>query len=77
MCMHLLVPFACDCLCAVLAFTNFALREFVQIPVEAYGDMMPLEQVAQVVSKNPRLVTVNVFDNTIVNAVDKVHFRQC
>ncbi|MEJ2432199.1 MAG: ribosome recycling factor [Pseudolabrys sp.] len=41
------------------------------IHVEAYGAQMPLNQVATVSVPEPRLITVNVWDKTLVHAVEK------
>lgn len=41
------------------------------IQVDAYGGMMPLNQVAGVTVPEPRLLTVTVWDNTVVKAVEK------
>src|SRR5581483_4499463 len=39
--------------------------------VEAYGSQMPLNQVATVSVPEPRLITVNVWDRSLVHAVEK------
>ena len=39
--------------------------------VEAYGAQMPLNQVATVSVPEPRLITVNVWDKSLVHAVEK------
>ena len=39
--------------------------------VEAYGAQMPLNQVATVSVPEPRLITVNVWDRSLVHAVEK------
>jgi ribosome recycling factor len=39
--------------------------------VEAYGAQMPLNQVASVSVPEPRLITVNVWDRSLVHAVEK------
>ncbi len=39
--------------------------------VEAYGNMMPLNQVGTVSVPEPRLLTVQVWDKSMVKAVDK------
>lgn len=41
------------------------------IHVEAYGNHMPLNQVASVSVPEPRLLTVQVWDKTMVSAVEK------
>lgn len=41
------------------------------VMVEAYGAMTPVNQVATVNVPEPRMVTVNVWDKSMVNAVDK------
>jgi ribosome recycling factor len=41
------------------------------IQVEAYGNMMPLNQVGTVGVPEPRLLTVQVWDNSMVKAVEK------
>lgn len=41
------------------------------VQVEAYGSPMPLNQVATINVPEPRMVTVNVWDKSMVNAVDK------
>ena len=41
------------------------------IQVDAYGGMMPLNQVAGVTVPEPRLLTVTVWDNSVVKAVEK------
>jgi len=41
------------------------------VQVEAYGSMMPLNQVANVNVPEPRLLTVQVWDKTMVKAVEK------
>src|SRR6185437_9615752 len=41
------------------------------IMVDAYGAMMPLNQVASVSVPEPRLLTVNVWDRSLVHAVEK------
>lgn len=41
------------------------------IQVDAYGSMMPLNQVASVSAPEPRLLTVQVWDKTMVKAVEK------
>ena len=40
------------------------------IQVDAYGSHMPLNQVATVSVPEPRLITVNVWDKSLVHAVD-------
>jgi ribosome recycling factor len=42
-----------------------------QIHVEAYGSAMPLNQVAAVSVPEPRMISVNVWDRSMVGAVDK------
>src|SRR5271166_4172187 len=39
--------------------------------VEAYGDRMPLNQVAQVHAPEPQLITVQPFDPTVLGAIEK------
>src|SRR5580693_1233181 len=46
-----------------------ALLEHVQ--VEAYGNHMPLNQLASISVPEPRLLTVQVWDRTMVHAVEK------
>jgi len=41
------------------------------VSVEAYGSRTPINQVATVNVPEPRMVTVNVWDKTMVEAVDK------
>ena len=41
------------------------------VQVEAYGSHMPLNQVATVGIPEPRLITVNVWDKSLVHAVEK------
>ncbi len=41
------------------------------VQVEAYGSHMPLTQVATVGIPEPRLITVNVWDRSLVHAVEK------
>lgn len=41
------------------------------VTVEAYGSIMPLNQVANVNVPEPRLLTVQVWDKTMVKAVEK------
>ncbi|MEL6598737.1 MAG: ribosome recycling factor [Pseudomonadota bacterium] len=41
------------------------------VQVEAYGSPMPINQVATINVPEPRMVTVNVWDKSMVNAVDK------
>ena len=41
------------------------------VNVEAYGAQMPLNQVATVSVPEPRLITVNVWDRSLVHAVEK------
>ena len=41
------------------------------VHVEAYGSPMPINQVATINVPEPRMVTVNVWDKSMVNAVDK------
>ena len=41
------------------------------IQVDAYGGMMPLNQVAGVTVPEPRLLTVTVWDNSVIKAVEK------
>jgi len=41
------------------------------VMVEAYGAQMPLNQVASVSVPEPRLIAVNVWDRSLVHAVEK------
>ena len=41
------------------------------IQVDAYGGLMPLNQVAGVTVPEPRLLTVTVWDNSVIKAVEK------
>ncbi len=41
------------------------------VMVEAYGSHMPLNQVATVTVPEPRLISVNVWDKSLVHAVEK------
>ncbi|MGH6726349.1 MAG: ribosome recycling factor [Pseudolabrys sp.] len=41
------------------------------VMVEAYGGQMPLNQVASVTVPEPRLIAVNVWDRSLVHAVEK------
>ena len=41
------------------------------ISVEAYGQATPLNQVGTINVPEPRMVTINVWDKSLVNAVDK------
>jgi ribosome recycling factor len=41
------------------------------VTVEAYGNAVPLNQVANINVPEPRLITVNVWDRSMVKAVDK------
>ena len=41
------------------------------VQVEAYGSHMPLNQVATVTVPEPRLIAVNVWDKSLVHAVEK------
>ena len=41
------------------------------VHVEAYGSQMPLNQVATVSVPEPRLISVNVWDRSLVHAVEK------
>ena len=41
------------------------------VMVEAYGAQMPLNQVASVTIPEPRLIAVNVWDRSLVHAVEK------
>ncbi len=41
------------------------------VHVDAYGSQMPLIQVASVTVPEPRLITVNVWDRSLVHAVEK------
>jgi ribosome recycling factor len=41
------------------------------IKVDAYGSLMPLSQVGNVSAPEPRLLTVQVWDNSMVKAVEK------
>lgn len=48
---------------------NAALLDHIQ--VEAYGSMMPLNQVGNVSVPEPRMLSVKVYDRTLVKAVEK------
>ena len=41
------------------------------VQVDAYGSKMPLNQVANVSIPEPRMITVNVWDKSLVHAVEK------
>ncbi|MEM6619113.1 MAG: ribosome recycling factor [Pseudomonadota bacterium] len=41
------------------------------ITVDAYGSQMPLNQVGTINVPEPRMVTINIWDKSLVNAVDK------
>jgi len=41
------------------------------VMVDAYGAMMPLNQVASVTVPEPRMISVNVWDRSLVHAVEK------
>jgi ribosome recycling factor len=41
------------------------------ITVDAYGSMMPLSQVATVAIPEPRLISIQVWDKSVVSAVEK------
>ena len=41
------------------------------VTVEAYGSRMPLNQVANITVPEPRMLGVNIWDKSIVNAVDR------
>ncbi len=41
------------------------------ITVDAYGSMMPLSQVATVAVPEPRLISIQVWDKSVVSAVEK------
>ncbi|MGV6839048.1 MAG: ribosome recycling factor [Planktomarina sp.] len=41
------------------------------VMVDAYGSMTPINQVGTVNVPEPRMVTINVWDKSLVNAVDK------
>ena len=41
------------------------------VTVDAYGSTMPLNQVGSVAVPDPRMISVNVWDATLVTAVDK------
>jgi len=41
------------------------------VQVEAYGSQMPLNQVASVSVPEPRLISVNVWDRSLIHAVEK------
>ena len=41
------------------------------VPVDAYGSQMPLNQVASVSVPEPRMLTVQVWDNSMIKAVEK------
>ncbi len=42
-----------------------------QIHVDAYGTMMPLNQCATINVPEPRMITVNVWDRSLIGAVEK------
>jgi len=42
-----------------------------QIHVDAYGTSMPLNQCATINVPEPRMITVNVWDKSLINAVEK------
>jgi len=42
-----------------------------QIHVDAYGTTMPLNQCATINVPEPRMITVNVWDKSLINAVEK------
>ena len=42
-----------------------------QIHVDAYGALMPLNQCATINVPEPRMITVNVWDKTLIGAVEK------
>ncbi len=42
-----------------------------QISVDAYGAMMPLNQCATINVPEPRMITVNVWDKSLIGAVEK------
>src|SRR5215813_3503433 len=42
-----------------------------QVKVQAYGNPMPLNQVGTVNVPEPRMITVNVWDRSLVSAVEK------
>ena len=41
------------------------------VMVEAYGAQMPLQQCASVTVPEPRMISVNVWDRSLVHAVEK------
>src|SRR4029077_12900083 len=41
------------------------------VMVDAYGSQMPLNQVASVSIPEPRMISVNVWDRSLVHAVEK------
>ncbi|MCX7632517.1 MAG: ribosome recycling factor [Turneriella sp.] len=41
------------------------------IKVEAYGQLLPLNQVASVAAPEPRLITIDVWDKSLLQAVEK------
>src|SRR5471032_3566308 len=41
------------------------------VMVEAYGSQMPLQQCASVTIPEPRMISVNVWDRSLVKAVEK------
>lgn len=41
------------------------------VTVEAYGSRMPLNQVANITVPEPRMLTVSVWDKSMVGAVDR------
>jgi ribosome recycling factor len=46
------------------------------IKVDAYGSLMPINQIGTVSSPDPRLLTVNVWDKDLVKSVEKA-IREC
>ncbi len=42
-----------------------------EVKVEAYGDMMPLNQVAQINAPEPQMIVVQPFDPSIIGAIEK------
>ena len=46
------------------------------IQVDAYGTMMPLTQVATVAVPEPRLISIQVWDRSVVSAVEKAMINQ-
>jgi ribosome recycling factor len=41
------------------------------LQVEAYGDMLPLNQLATISTPDPRMITIQPFDNGMIRAIEK------